>query len=124
MKFIKKYDPKHYNYYLDKIMVFIGKHKDINSWIKSLSDAEVIIWSCNIKLLEDNCDEYYEEASQLITLVIKFFMIELDINDQNIELKNSKIKDLIKKFKHNLYREYSNRNNIHEYKEEEYTLLG
>lgn len=122
MEFIKKYNPSHYRYYLNRIDSYVGKHKDINGWIKSLSNDELIMWTSIVILSEKNVDEYYEEISILLTLIIRFFIIELDI-DQNIKLKNSKILSLIKNFKKSVFREYSNRYDIDDFYEETYTIL-
>jgi hypothetical protein len=122
MKFIEKFNQRHYGVYLEKIDKYIGKHKSINTWIKSLDDFDLIIWLNLIRIIENNNDEYYEEYSILLTIVINFFILELDI-DQNIKLKNSFILKLFKNFKYSLYREYSNRNHIMDYNEEEYVLI-
>lgn len=123
VEFIKRYSPKHYTFYLNVAEKHIGDCNSINQWIKTLDDIELTIWVCNFFTFEHNNDNYYEENSILLTIIIRFFILELDIDHNDILLKNSEIKKITLKCKHILYREYSNRNNIDKYLNEEYSLL-
>lgn len=123
MEFIKKYNPKHYNYYLKKAEGYMNEYTTINAWIKNLYDEELVIWICNLTMLENDDSNYYEENSILLTILIKIFITELDVETDKIGLKNSEIEKLVLKFKHILSREYSNRKKIGVYKNEKYSLL-
>ena len=123
MKFIKNYNSHHYTYYFKKIEQLIDKNKDINEWIKSLKDDKLNYWIYVIMSFEKNNTEYYEEISILITIVIRLFILELEIDGDQIKLKNSEIKKLVDKLKHSLYVEYSNRNKISTFVNKEYSLL-
>lgn len=123
MDFIRKFNKKHYDYYIHKIDTYIDGSKDVDKWIKKISDNELIVWVRTIKYVELNNRDYYMEMSMLLTIIIKFFIIELDINEMGVNLKNTDIEKLFKNFKHILYTEYSNRNNIGKFKIENYSLI-
>lgn len=124
MEFIKYFNQSHYQYYHEIIGDFIDDDDSINQWVKNtLNDDELIIWINLIKLGEMNNYEYYEELSILLTILINFFIIELDVNVNEIKLKNSEIKKLFFRFKHIIYIEYSNRNKLINNKDVEYILL-
>ena len=127
MRFIKKFSQKHYKVYLDTIGKYVDPYPSINEWVKSFSEKELDIWIGVVNLFEKDdekeYEEYYEEYSIMLTILIKYFIIELDIEEDSITLKNSQLKKLVLNFKYILYREYSNRNEIMEYMNEEYVLL-
>ena len=123
MGFVKKFNQKHYKVYLEKIEEFINGFSNIDEWIKNFGNKELENWIRVIHLYEANSDEYYEEFSILLTILIKFFIIELDIEDNGIKLKDSQIEKMIFNFKYALYREYSNRYDVEEHIDEEYILL-
>ena len=123
MEFIKKYTPSHYNHFLKKSEGFIDGYKSIDKWVRTRNDSTITKWIRTINLFETNNDEYFEEMSVLLTLIIKFFMIELDIDEDQIKLKNSDIKKIAKNFKHIIYLEYSFRNGISDIKKLKYSLL-
>lgn len=123
MEFVKKFNQRHYKVYIDKLEPFLNGFLNLNSWIKNFENQELNIWIELIRIFEEDSDEYYEEFSILLTILIKFFIDELDIDDNKIKLNNSQIEKLIFNFKYALYREYSNRKNILDYHDEEYYLL-
>ena len=65
---------------------------------------------------------YFEESCKLITVLIRLFILELDVDTDTIKLSNNQIISLINRFEHIIKWEYSYRNDI---KDEriEYTLL-
>jgi hypothetical protein len=101
----------------------MGKNIDVNKWIKSLNDNHLKYWIYVIMSFENNNSDHYEEISILLTTIIRLFILELEIDTNQIKLKNSDIKRLATKVKYSLYREYSNRNNITKFSDEEYSLL-
>ena len=123
MRFVKTFDQRHYKVYLGKIDDFTNGYTNVNNWVKNFGDQELNVWIQLINLLEEDSKEYYEEFSILLTILIKFFIIELDIEEEGVKLKNSQLEKIIMDFKYILYREYSNRNGIEDYIEEEYILL-
>lgn len=123
MRFIKKFDQNHYKVYLSKINLYVRDMITIDEYVKSLSDRELKIWIALIEIFEFDDKEYYEEMSMLLTIIIRFFIIELNVDLNKIELKNSQINKIFLNFKYIIYREYSNRNNISNYKKEVYYLL-
>jgi len=123
MKFIKFYTPNHYNCFLKKSEQFIDDFNDIDKWVKTRNDSTIVKWVRLIILFETNNTEYYEEMSILLTHIIKFFIIELDIDNNQIKLKNSEILKIFKKFKNIIYLEYAFRNGITEIKTPKYSLL-
>lgn len=124
MEFIKKYTPSHYNHFLKKSEGFISEYKSIDRWVRTRNDSTIIKWIRTINLFENNNDEYFEEMSILLTMIIRFFMIELDNDYNQIRLKNKEIKKISKHFKHIIYSEYAYRNGISDIKTLKYTLLG
>jgi hypothetical protein len=123
MNFIKNYNSQHYRYFLKKIKFLMGKNIDVNKWIKSLNDNHLKYWIYVIMSFENNNSDHYEEISILLTTIIRLFILELEIDTNQIKLKNKDIKRLVTKLKYSLYREYSNRNNITKFSDEEYSLL-
>lgn len=123
MKFIKKYTPIHYNHFSDKAEEYIGEYNDIDKWIKGRNNQTIIKWVRLINLFENNNEEYYEEYCIMLTMMIKFFVIELDIDDDVIKLKNSEIFKISKKFKHAFYSEYAIRSGIKEINPIKHSLL-
>ena len=99
------------------------KNIDVNKWIKSLNDNKLKYWIYVIMSFENNNSDHYEEISILLTTIIRLFILELEIDTNQIKLKNKDIKRLVTKLKYSLYREYSNRNNITKFSDEEYSLL-
>ena len=93
--FLKKYNPKHYKYYLPVIDKKIGEHTDLNKFIKSLSTKDVLILLKSIALANQEPIAFFEESCIVTTLTIRLFCLELDISD--VELKNAEILKLIQR---------------------------
>ena len=122
MEIVKKYKPTHYTTYLPKIEKIIGKHTNIGTWVKSMGMSEILIWTQILEYLKTNNYQYFEPTSKLITLLIKFFMLELDVDEDNIKLTNTQLYSLIDRFEHIIKCEYAYRNDTKD-KRIEYTLL-
>ena len=112
MNFIKKYTPTHYNHFIKKANKIIGKYNNTNELIINSNDNELFIWFKTIKYLNNDKDIYFEECSILLTLIIRLFILELDIDDNKIELTNNKIIELIQKFENIIKIECGYRKNI------------
>lgn len=123
MEFLKKYKPKHYSNYIDRVDKYIKTHKSIHSMVKSLGlkDIEYLIKS--VKFVYSNNPIYFEESAILITILIRMFILELDIDEHQIELKDSDIMKLIYRFDGIIKNEYAVRKEIIEPSEKKYSLL-
>lgn len=97
MEFLKIYKPKHYDYFLPIAEKIINKKDDLNSWIRSLDTEVISIWLKTYKHLEKNNTTFFEESAIFVTVIIRLFMIELDVND-DIKLSNKEIIKLINRF--------------------------
>ncbi len=92
MNFIKNYNSRHYGYFLKKIKFLMEKNIDVNKWIKSLNDNKLKYWIYVIMSFENNNSDHYEEISILLTTIIRLFILELEIDTNQIKLKNIDIK--------------------------------
>jgi hypothetical protein len=121
MKLLQKYTPKNYKNQLKKIEPSIENINDIDEFIKDISTENLRVW---IKIVDytlaDNIN-YIKESFALITLVIKLFAKELDVNE--ISLKNSEILKLLKRFSKSIKIEYAYRSNLIKHRIKKYTLL-
>lgn len=122
MEIIRKYKVSHYSYYLPKIEKVIGNHTNIETWVKDMGMSDILIWLQALGYLKQNSYQYFEQASKVITLLIRFFMVELDIEENYISLTNSQLDALVRRFDHILKTEYAYRNEIRK-ERTEYTLL-
>lgn len=120
MNFLKKYNPKHYQAFLSVVTNIIGDNEDLHTWVKNLGMNDILVWLKSIQHVNENNNRYFEESCILTTLVIKLFSLELDIED--VELKNSEIEKLINRTKKVLLKEVSYRNDVIE-KPERYSIL-
>ena len=110
MEFLKKYDPKHYKIYLPIVNKVIGDHTDLHRWIKSLGTNDILIWLKSIALLEQESHAFFEECTILVTLVIRLFCLELDID--YVELKNAEITKFLERLKSSLKKELAYRKDV------------
>jgi hypothetical protein len=110
IEFLKKYAPKHYNHYLPVIINKIGEQRDIHKFIKNLGSNDILIWLKAVSVLEKNSISHFEESTIVITLVIRLFILELDITDA--KLTNKEIIKLVKRFKKSLTTELAYRKDI------------
>lgn len=123
MEFIKNFNQSHYTHYLPIALEIIGNIDSFNKWLKTISNFELEIFIFVIDTIEKNDDEYYEEMAITLTILIHYFIVELDTKYNKIKLSNEYIKKILNRFKYMIYREYSNRNKIVDIKIEEYNLL-
>ena len=100
MEFITKYTPKHYKSYVSVADKIVDKHTDLHKWVKSLGTKDILIWLKSIAHLENNSLGFFEESSIVITLVIRLFCLELDI--ESAQLTNKEITKLIQRVKYSL----------------------
>ena len=120
MEFLKKYNPKHYKAYVSIISKIVGNHTELHSWIKSLGTSDILVWLKSLHyLIEDNA-RYFEECAILVTLAIRLFALELDI--EHIELKNKEIEKLLLRIKKALTTELAYRKEVIE-KTPKYTII-
>ena len=121
MEIIKKYQTAHYNNNIEIDDTIIGEHDDINSLIKSLNDKTLLIWlrACNIMV--KNNKKYFAETTTMLTLSIRMFFRELDV-DEGIALNNKQIKKIFERFHLIIKKEFVVRH-MKRTSEEEYTLL-
>jgi hypothetical protein len=110
MKILSLYQPTHYNFYVKKINRKIGKSKDIYQWIKKQSANDLKYWARISTISERDSKYYYEECFKYITIAIRLFIIELEV-EENIQLNNSEIEKILKRFKHCIYSELKYKNN-------------
>jgi hypothetical protein len=97
MDVIKSFNSNHYSHFLDEANDLIANHKDIDTWIRCLSKEEINIYIRTIKHLKSNNLKYIEECSILLTIIIRFFFLELDYDDE-ISITTKQIKNLVNKF--------------------------
>jgi len=106
MKFLIKYNSHHYSFYLTLAEKIIDNHTDLNKWVKDLGTDDLLIWSKTYNHLMNNESAFYQESALLVTLVIRLFILELDVDNQ-IELSNYQIKKLLKRFQYAIEMEYA-----------------
>jgi len=108
MEIIKEYKTEHYNNNIEIVDSIIGDHKDIDSLIKSFNDKTLLIWlrACNI-LIKNN-RKYFLETTTMLTLSIRMFLRELDV-DEGILLNNKQIQTIYDRFHLILKKEFVNR---------------
>ena len=112
MDIIKKYKPEHYEFFQKKIEIILSGHKNIDSWVCELKSYEIIFWIKILRDLFDNNPYFIEEYYITITLIIKLFMLELDVETKTIKLKNNEIKKLIKRFYKIICSEYLHKTKV------------
>lgn len=122
MEILKKYKPEHYSYYCDKVNNLINNNKEISYWVKKQNKTKLELWVKKIDLLKANSDEYFEDIIILITLAIRFFILELGLKENRIELKNSEIEKIINRFEYIVKSEFAFKQKIIT-KRKKYTLL-
>jgi len=109
-EFLKKYNPKHYKYYLSIVNNRIGKNGNLNTFIKSLGTSDILVWLKSISLIRESYVSFFEESCILVTFVIRMFCVELDI--ETVELKDSEIIKLIERFEKALKMELGYRKDV------------
>lgn len=100
IEYLKTYNPKHYDYFLPVVNKIIGDKLDIHKFIKSLGTNDILIWLKSISHIKKNNLGFFEESCVLTTLVIRLFVLELDIED--VKLTNKEIMKLIERFETSL----------------------
>lgn len=102
MEFLKKYQPKHYKNYISRVDDYLSRYtKDysgIDSWVKSLAKKDVVSLNKSMRYLLRNNKVYFEESAILMTMIIRLFMIELDVDGNSIKLSNKELKKLVWRF--------------------------
>lgn len=106
MEYIADYQPKHYSYFLKKCEKLIEECKDIDCWAKNITEDDNILWIKTVKSFKNDLPEFAFESSMLITLVIALFILELDVQDNQVELTNSEIEKLILRFEKIMRKEF------------------
>lgn len=121
MEIIKDYKTEHYNTNIEVVDNIIGDHNDMHGLIKSLNDKTLLIWlrACNIMV--KNNRKYFSETTTMLTLTIRMFLRELDV-DEEISLNNKQIQKIFDRFHRILKSEFVVRHTIKE-STEIYTLL-
>lgn len=108
--FLKKYDPKHYKHYLYIINKKIGEYQNVHKYIKSLGTQDILFWLKSLDIIEEKSISFFEQCTVLVTLVIRLFILELDIED--VQLTNKEIIKLIKRYRKALKIELSYRKDV------------
>ena len=109
---IQDYQPRHYKHYLEKCEKIIGKATDVNGWIRNLPMKDNLIWIKLVKNLNNNNKRFWEESAVLITLTITLFMLELEIENNEIELTNKDISNILVRFDKIVKLEYAYKKGI------------
>ena len=122
MELLKKYEIKNYDNNIKKLKTILTDNiHDIDDFIKQQPTGKLRIW---IKITDytiaDN-QNYRSESYLLITMVIKLFSLELDV--ENVSLSNSEIIKLLKRFSKVIKFEYAYRNTLIKKRPKYYTLL-
>jgi len=122
MELLKKYEIKNYDNNIKKLKTILTDNiHDVNDFIMQQPTGKLRIW---IKITDytiaDN-QNYRSESYLLITMIIKLFSLELDV--ENVSLSNSEIIKLLKRFSKVIKFEYAYRNTLIKKKPKYYTLL-
>jgi hypothetical protein len=120
MNIINIYKPNHYSFYIDNVKKDVD-YKDIDLWIKKLNNISLNIYLKVTGCLNKNCNIYIEERFYILTMIVYFFILELNI-DQEVNLSTKQIHILSDRFKDILTIEYAYRKRIIK-KRPTYTLL-
>jgi hypothetical protein len=122
MELLKVYKTKQYNNNIKKLKaILVDGINEVNDFLRQQPLNKLRIW---VKITDytiaDN-PNYKSESFLLITLVIRLFAMELDVD--NVSLKNSEIVKLLIRFSKILKIEYSYRAEVINKKPKHYTLL-
>ena len=109
-EFLKKYNLKHYKYYLSIVDKRIGEHDDLHKFIKSLGTHDILVWLKSLALAKEEPIAFFEESCILLTLVIRLFCMELDIKE--VQLSNKEIIKLLERFEKALKTELAFRKEV------------
>ena len=71
MKFLEKYNPKHYKAFLSIIAKIIGKHKELHTWVKSLGTNDILVWLKAFQHLKEDNGKFFEESSIFLFKIFK-----------------------------------------------------
>lgn len=108
MTSIKYYNSDHYDFFLEKANILIKNYNDVDSWVRNLTDEELVVWLKTLKKLKKNDLEYFQETSIFLTVIIRLFILELDVQTK-IKLTNNQILRIIKRFEYVISMEYGYR---------------
>ena len=105
MEIIRDYKTEHYNNNIEIADSIIGEHNNIHELVKSLDDKTLLIWlrACNIMI--KNNKKYFLEITAVLTLTIRMFLRELDV-DEGIILNNKQIQKIFNRFHSILKKEF------------------
>ena len=123
MKILDSFNPETYDANikkLDKSNVFPPKIYDLNSFIINQPTTKLRLWiRVSEYTIADNIS-HIEESFLLLTIIIKIFTMELEVN--HLCLSNKEILKLLKRFLYAIKYEFAYRNNITR-KHRTYTIL-
>lgn len=101
--FLKKYTPKKYEESIPAVELYIrddnnAYDKSLDNWISNLTNKDIIALNKTMNYLVSNDSKYFEEVCVMVTMIIRLFMIELDLGKQGVKLTNIQIMKIIKRF--------------------------
>lgn len=112
MKNLNKYKLKDYYYYEDHANHLLNSCYDLNSWLEKKTIKELEIWMMMLIYINDNEILFLEESKISLTLIIKLYILEMDIDLNILKIDNKTKKKLIDIFEHRLISFYSKKKNI------------
>ena len=120
MEFLNKFNQKHYKNYLSIVNKTLGNYNNVHTWVKSLGTADILLWLKMITFFEKNNAAFFNESSTIVTITIRLFILELDVEDA--KLTNKEIKQLVTRLQKVLATELAYRKDIIN-KTPKYTIL-
>lgn len=101
--FLKKYSPKKYEESIPAVELYIRDDNNaydmsLDDWISNLTNKDIIALNKTMNYLVSNDSKYFEEVCVMVTMIIRLFMIELDLGKQGVKLTNIQIMKIIKRF--------------------------
>ena len=122
MELLKKYAIINYDNNIKRLKkIIVNGIGELNDFIKNQSTSRLRVWIKMVDYTLADNQNYKTESYLLITLVIKLFTMELDV--ENVSLKNSEIMKLLKRFSKSIKFEYAYRSELINKKPKYYTLL-
>lgn len=124
MKFVSRYKPSHYEFFLKTANKLIGNHTDIDSWVKSYTTEQLKVVLRVIDYLKIGNKLYLEECSKFITVSIRLFILELDLDTESVSLDDDKIINIVNRMETIIKSEYAYKSGFIKYIDRNYTLLS
>ena len=123
MNFLKNFNPHHYEYYLNISETIRKESSDIDEWVRNLGIEDLTIILRTIKQTKLDNIIYFEESAIMMTLIIKLFICELNIETNQVLLNNIELKKIFDRFEKSVKKEYGIRKDIKIRNKKPYSLL-